>query len=119
MKSCQREPRKLRTRSSRSGSTSRSPRAVVSTIGKKQMANAIMMLGPMPYLNQTMISGPSATLGIMLRLTGRGAEAALGSHVEAAPEPHRGHFEPARPGEHERKRNADHHRQHIAAEDLD
>ena len=62
----------MRTRSSRSGSTSRSPRAVVSTMGKKQMANAIMMLGPMPYLNQTMISGPSATLGIMLRLTRSG-----------------------------------------------
>ena len=72
MNSCQREPRKVRTRSSSSGSTSRKPRAVVSTIGKKQMANAIMMLGPMPYLNQTMISGPSATLGIMLRLTRSG-----------------------------------------------
>ena len=31
-----------------------------------------MMLGPMPYLNHTMISGPSATLGIMLRLTRSG-----------------------------------------------
>ena len=26
----------------------------------------------MPYLNQTMISGPSATFGIMLRLTSSG-----------------------------------------------
>ena len=41
-------------------------------IGKKQMAKAIMMFGPMPYLNQTMISGPSATFGIMLRLTSTG-----------------------------------------------
>ena len=30
------------------------------------------MFGPMPYLNQTMISGPSATFGIMLRLTSSG-----------------------------------------------
>ena len=36
------------------------------------MANAIMMFGPMPYLNHTMISGPSATFGIMLRLTSSG-----------------------------------------------
>jgi hypothetical protein len=48
---------------------------VVSTIGKKQMAKAIMMFGPMPYLNQTIMSGPSATLGIMLRLTSSGITA--------------------------------------------
>ena len=72
MNSCQREPLSVRTRSSRSGSTSRSPRAVVSTIGKKQMANAITVFGPMPYLNHTMISGPNATFGIMLRLTSSG-----------------------------------------------
>ena len=72
---CQREPLSVRTRSSRSGSTSRRPRAVVSTIGKKQIENAIRMFGMMPYLNQTMISGPSATFGIMLRLTSSGMTA--------------------------------------------
>ena len=30
------------------------------------------MFGPMPYLNQTMTSGPSATFGIMLKLTSTG-----------------------------------------------
>ena len=72
VKICQREPRRVRTRSSRSGSTSRRPRAVVSRIGKTQIENAISMFGTMPYLNQTMISGPSATFGIMFRLTSSG-----------------------------------------------
>ena len=46
--SVQREPRSDLTRSSRSGSTSRKPRAVVSRIGKKQMLKAIRMFGTMP-----------------------------------------------------------------------
>ena len=69
---CQREPRSVRTRSSRSGSTSRRPRTVVSRIGKTQIENAIIMFGTTPYLNQTMMSGPSATFGIMFRLTSSG-----------------------------------------------
>ena len=44
----QREPRSDFTRSKRSGSTSFSPRAVVSRIGKKQMLNAIRIFGKMP-----------------------------------------------------------------------
>ena len=48
---------------------------MVSTIGKKQIANAIMAFGPMPYLNHTMMSGPSATFGIMFRLTNSGMTA--------------------------------------------
>ncbi len=44
-------------------------------MGKKQIANAIIAFGPTPYLNHTMISGPSATLGIMLRLTKSGITA--------------------------------------------
>jgi hypothetical protein len=46
--SVHREPRRDLTRSSKSGSTSLSPRAVVSRIGKKQMLNAIRMFGTMP-----------------------------------------------------------------------
>ena len=45
-------------------------------------------------------------------------ECDLGDHVEADQERHGRHLEPARPGEHERQRNADHHRQHIPTEDL-
>ena len=67
------------------------------------MANAIMMFGPMPYLNQTMMSGPSATFGIMLRLTSSGMIAM---------------FEPARPGEQQRDADADDDRENVAAEDL-
>ena len=67
VKICQREPRSERTRSSSSGSTSRRPRTVVSRIGKTQIENAMIVFGRTPYLNQTMISGPSATFGIMLR----------------------------------------------------
>ena len=51
-----------------------------------------------------MISGPSATLGIMLRLTSSGIVAISSQRDQENTE---------------RKRNADHHRQHIAAEDLD
>ena len=67
------------------------------------MANAIIMFGPMPYLNQTMISGPSATFGIMLRLTSSGMT---------------DHLERARPGEQQRDADADDDREDIAAEDL-
>ncbi len=69
---CQREPWSARTRSSSSGSISRRPRAVVSRIGNTQIENAISVFGNTPYLNQTMISGPSATLGIMLSDTSSG-----------------------------------------------
>src|SRR6185503_16873554 len=68
----QRDPFSERTRSSSSGSISRKPRAVVSRIGKTQIENAISVFGKMPYLNQTMISGPSATFGIMLSDTSSG-----------------------------------------------
>jgi hypothetical protein len=70
--SCQREPLSERTRSSSSGSISRRPRAVVSRIGNTQIEKAISELGKMPYLNHTMISGPSATFGIMLSETSSG-----------------------------------------------
>src|SRR6185436_2415332 len=72
VKSCQREPFSAFTRSSSSGSTSRRPRAVVSRIGNTQIENAISVFGNTPYLNQTMISGPSATFGIMLSDTSSG-----------------------------------------------
>ena len=45
---------------------------MVSRIGKTQIENAMMVFGNTPYLNQTMMSGPSATFGIMLRLTRSG-----------------------------------------------
>jgi hypothetical protein len=72
VKSCQREPRRERTRSSSSGSTSRNPLAVLSRMGKTAIEKAIIVLGSTPYLNQTMNSGPSATLGIMFRVTSSG-----------------------------------------------
>ena len=64
---------------------------MVSTIGKKQMANAIIAFGPMPYANQTMMSGPSATFGIMFRLTSSGMTAISSQrnqeNMSAAPMP--------------------------------
>ena len=42
---------------------------MVIRIGKKQMVNAITMLGTMPNDSQTMKSGAIATLGIMFRVT--------------------------------------------------
>jgi hypothetical protein len=71
--SCQRDPRSERTRSSSSGSISRRPRAVVSRMGNTAIENAMIEFGSTPYLNQTMISGPSATLGIMFRVTSSGS----------------------------------------------
>jgi hypothetical protein len=76
VKSCQREPLSERTRSRSSGSISRRPRAVVSRIGNTQIENAISELGSTPYLNHTMMSGPSATFGIMLSDTSSGMKKA-------------------------------------------
>ena len=45
---------------------------MVSRIGNTQIENAIIVFGNTPYLNQTMISGPSATFGIMLSVTSSG-----------------------------------------------
>ena len=61
------------------------------------------MFGPMPYLNQTMISGPSATFGIMLRLTSSGMH---------------GHFEPANQENTSAMPTPTTTREHVAAEDL-
>src|SRR3954467_12614455 len=77
--SVQREPRSDLTRSSKSGSTSLKPRAVVSRIGKKQMLKAIRMFGKMPYENHTMNSGPNATFGIMFSVTNSGSSNKLTS----------------------------------------
>ena len=45
---------------------------MVSRIGNTQIENAISELGNTPYLNHTMISGPSATFGIILSDTSNG-----------------------------------------------
>ena len=61
------------------------------------------MFGPMPYLNQTMISGPSATFGIMLRLTRSGITIISSARDQVNSSA---------------MRDADDDRENIAAEDL-
>ena len=59
---------------------------MVSRIGNTQIENAIIMFGTTPYLNHTMMSGPRATFGIMLRLTSSGIISASSGfdHVNAS-----------------------------------
>ena len=48
----------------------------MSRIGNTAIEKAMIVFGNTPYLNQTMISGPSATLGIMFSVTITGSSKA-------------------------------------------